>query len=334
MTTPCRAWWRNCTLHADAEIEAIDAMEDRIAPIGENTSRIRELISSLELCHHKADRWVHNIVEAIGAGATTKGLATRPPGQQHPAEIVWRNACDALSAWCSGSPSTSIDVPIGPVPAPRLLAGLGTRTPLKEWQVQRVIEKIRSVVEWMQAGDGPVSEYVWLLISADEYGLAYLDECPEPYKEHPDFWRATARTIIHDTECGEEADLSLALAIDMLWPCHWRFVENLRIVLDAIGGKLYPEKPYAACGRNIGLVPLRSRMAVVSTTLRAFCGSPESGEGVDGDLLALMGNPTEEKRWLAASLDKTIRLQLNPPADLRAVSLLSGPERIKEPSPA
>ena len=74
MTTSCRSWWRNCALEADSEILAIDRMEDGIVPIPENVSKIRELIASLELCHHKAERWVANIIEAIGAGGTSKGL--------------------------------------------------------------------------------------------------------------------------------------------------------------------------------------------------------------------------------------------------------------------
>ena len=39
---------------------------------------------------------------------------------------------------------------------------------------------------------------------------------------------------------------------------------------------------------------------------------------------------TEVKKWLAASLDKTIRLQLSPPAELRAMSALAGPEWINQ----
>ena len=78
MTAPGKTWWRNCALKADSEILAIDGMEDRIAPIATDASEIRGLISTLELCHHKADRWVTNIVEAIGAGKTGKGLGTRP----------------------------------------------------------------------------------------------------------------------------------------------------------------------------------------------------------------------------------------------------------------
>ncbi|MFC1890647.1 hypothetical protein ACFL4G_12915 [Thermodesulfobacteriota bacterium] len=330
MTTPCRSWWRNCALHSDAEIMAIDGMEDHIAPIGSNVSKIRELISSLELCHHKAERWVHNIIEAIGAGETQKGLGTRSPGQQHSAEKIWLNACAALSAWCAGCPSTKVDLPIDTVPASQLLACLGERSPLKEWQVQRVIEKIRSVIHWLRSRDDPAAQYEWIFLSAGEYECTYLNQCPEHYREHEDSWQTTARTTIHDTENGDEADLSLALAIDMLWPCHWRFVENLRIVLDAIGGKLHSEKPFAACGRNITLVPIRRRMEIVSNTLRVFYDEPVSDQEVDRDLLVLLGNPTEVKRWLAASLDKTIRLQLSPPAELRAMSALAGPEWIKQ----
>ncbi len=332
MTTSCRLWWRNCALYADSEIMAIDEMEDRIAPLGANVSKIRELISSLELCHHKADRWIYNIIEAIGSGETTKGLGTRSPGQRHPSETVWQNACAALSAWCAGCPSRKVDLPIDTIPAPQLLACLGERSPLKEWQVQRVIEKIRSAIDWPQSSDDPTAQYVWILLSGGEYESSYRSECPEHYKEHEDFWLRTARTIIHDTENGDEANLSLGVAIDMLMPCHWRFVENLRIVLEAIGGRLHPERPFAACGRNIALLPIRRRIETVSNTLKVFCDDLDSGQEVDRGLLALLGKPTEGKKWLAASLNKTIRLQMSPPAGLRAISALAGPEWIKEQS--
>jgi hypothetical protein len=211
-----------------------------------------------------------------------------------------------------------------------MLACLGDRSPLKEWQVQRVIEKIRSAIHWPQSQDDPTAQYVWILLSGGEYESVYLSQCPEHYKEHEDFWLATVRTIIHDTENGNEADLSLGLAIDMLWPCHWQFVENLQIILEAIGGKLNPEKPFAACGRNIILLSIRRRMEIVSNTLKVFCDEPESNKEVDKDLLVLLGKPTEVKKWLAASLDKTIRLQLSPPTKLRAMSALTGPDWISQ----
>ncbi len=330
MTTSLRPWWRNCALEADAEILAIDELEDHLAPNDPNITQIRELISSLELCHHKAERWVENIVEAIGTGETTKGLGTRSPGQLHPAEEVWQNACAALAAWCAGRPSAKADLSIGIVPASQLLACLGERSPLKEWQVQRVIEKIRSAIHWPQSYEDPTAHYVWLLLGGGEYECAYLNDCPEHYEQHEDFWLTTVRTMIHDTDNGQQAALSLGLAIDMLMPCHWRFVENLQIVLEAIGGKLEPDKPLAACGRNITLVPIRQRMEVVSNTLRVYCGGLAPRQELDEDLLALLGEPTDTKRWLGASLEKTIRLQLNPPDDLRAISSLAGPDWVRQ----
>ncbi len=332
MAASCRSWWRNCALKPDSEILAIDMMEDHIAAIAANISKIRELISSLELCHHKAERWVSNIIEAIGTGETKKGLGTRAPGQQHPVEETWQNACAALSAWVAGNPATYVNLTIGPVPARRILALLGERSALKEWQVQRVIERIRSAIHWPQSVDDPTAQYIWLLLSGGEYESSYRSQCPEHYKIHENFWLRTVRTIIHDTENGDGANLSLALAIDMLMPCHWRFVENLQIVLGAIGGALSPEEPFAACGRNITLLPIHRRMTVVSNTLKVFCGSPVSSQQIDIDknILMLLGEPTEVKKWLAASLAKTISLQLNPPAELRAMSALTGPDWIRQ----
>lgn len=330
MKTSLRPWWRNCAIAVDSEILDIDEMEDRILPVDPDVSRIRELISSLELCHHKAARWVDNIVEAIGAEKTQKGLNTRSDSRYHPIEIVWQDACAALSAWCAGCPSENVHLVIDTVPASELLACLGDRTFLKEWQVQRVIAKIQSTIRRPQSCDDSSARYVWILLSGGEYDSTYRNECPVRYKEHKDFWLKTIRTIIHDTENGNKAKISLGAAIDMLWPCHWRFVTNLQIVLEAIGGRLHQDKPFAACGRNISLLPIRRRMEIVSNTLKAFSFGPKINKEKDKKQLALLGEPTEGKRWLAASLDKTIRLQLDPPADLRTISALSVPDWLKK----
>ena len=326
MTTPLRPCWRNCAVEVDAEILAIDRMEDRLAPIPAEVKKIRALISALELCHHKAERWVGNIIKAIGTGTTNKGLGTRKLVRAHPAETVWQHACAALSSWVAGSPVASIDIAIGTVPAARLLSGLGERSSLKEWQVQRVIEKIRASIHWPRSLDDSSANYVWLVLSGDEYGLSYRARCPDRYKEHEGRWRQTIKTMIHDRVDGNETELSLALAIDMLWPCHWNFVANLQIVLDAIGGKLRPEKAFAACGRNLSPLPIGQRMMLIAQTLGHFCGQVDSALEIDTGVLAQLGPPTDEKRWLASSMAKTLRLQLNPPVELRAMSMLALPE--------
>jgi hypothetical protein len=270
---------------------------------------------------------VDNIIEAIGSGTTEKGLGKRSPGQLHPAEKIWQNACGALQAWCAGCPSTKIDLVIDTIPGSLLLAGLGKRSPLKEWQVQRVIDKIRNSIHFPQSSRDPSSEYEWILIDGGE--SFYHNDCPDRYKEHEEFWMETVKTIIRDTVNGQQAELSLGLAIDMLWPCHWAFVSNLQLVLEAIGGKLDPERPFSACGRNIDLVPNRMRMLNVADTLRVFCDKEADGE-VDNEILTLLGEPTEAKKWLAASLEKTIRLQIDPPTEIRETNALKAPDWIKE----
>lgn len=330
MAVPSSPRWCNCAVHTDPEIEKIDQLEENLSPVNPEILKIRDLISSLELCHHKADKWIYNIVNAIGQGKTQKGLGARSPEQYHSAELIWQEVCDLLSGWCDGETGSTSERTIGNISSSKILEMLGERTPLKEWQVQRVIDKTRSLINWPEPLNDPSRQYQWILLGAGDYDLAFHDRCPGVYKENEDFWYKTVRTIIHDKVDGENADISLGLAIDMLWPCHWRFITNLQIVLEAIGGKLYPEKPFAACGRNLGLLPDREHVEKISKTLARFNNDEQGNDEIDNQLLKMLGEPTEEKRWLVASLDKTIRLQLDPPDEMRALAKLDGPAWIKE----
>ena len=263
-----RSCWVNCALTADSEIEAIDEMEDALGEVPEGVRRVRALISSFELCHHDAAHRIDNLLDAIDALDTDKGFGMRPPGRVHPSEQVWRVAIARVEARAVSADS------------------------LGEWQLERVIEKIRSVLD-------PTESYTWLLLHDDG---GYRDTCPEVYLSDEEHWLATARTMLHDPE-----ELSLALAIDMLWPCHWRFEANLQIVLDAIDGELHPKAPFTACGRNIEMTPLRRRVEQTCARLRNI------------------GEPGSARRWLAASLEKTLRLQLSPPEDARSICALPSP---------
>jgi len=119
------------------------------------------------------------------------------------------------------------------------------------------------------------------------------------------------QTVVHDTVDGQDAEVTLASAIDSLEPCHWNFVGNLVIILKAIGGDLFPKKPFAVCARNIKLTPIRGRMKIVSNALRAFCEGEDMPKEIDTTaILRVLGARTPAKHWLAASLEKTIRLQL------------------------
>jgi len=269
MPVALRPCWANCALTTDPEIDAIDEMEDTLGEVPEGAKRVRALISTLELCHHDAAHRIDNILDAIDALDTDKGFGARPAGREHPAERAWREAMTRVEAHSAN-------------------AG-----PLRRWQLERVVEKIRSELD-------PTQPYTWLLLRDDG---SCRDMCPDVYLPGEEHWLATVKTMLHDPE-----ELSLALAIDMLWPCHWRFEENLQIVLDAIDGELRPKSPFTACGRNIEMTPLRE--PVEQTWARLQKG----------------GEPGTAERWLAASLDKTLRLQLSPPEDVRAVSALRTPD--------
>lgn len=264
-----RSSWVNCALTTDPEIEAIDRMEDTLGVVPEGARHVRALISTFELCHHDAAHRIDNILDAIDALDTDKGFGTRPVGRAHPAEQVWREAMARVDARAVNA------------------------DPLRRWQLERVVEKIRSVLD-------PTQTYTWLLLRDDG---TYRDTCPEAHLSDQEHWLETVKTMLHDPE-----ELSLALAIDMLWPCHWRFKENLQIVLDAIDGELRPKEPFTACGRNIEMTPLRERVERTCERLQK------------------LGRPGSVQQWLAASLDKTLRLQLSPPEDVRTISALRTPE--------
>ncbi len=307
---PCRECWANCGVEADEEMLGIDRLEDELSPLPENVTRIRKLISTLELCHHKAERWVSNIIEAIGEGDTTKGLGTRPAGELHPAERDWINACAALSAWCAGHPADSVEIKIGDRSASSLLSKLGSRSALKEWQVQRLIERIREFIGWPRSVHLSDSVYVFMEECGADWKPPRDADCPEYYREHEDFWKQTMQARIHDTVDDEVGDISLAVAIDLMFPCNWNFVDNLEIVLGAIGGELPSARPLAVCARNIRHAPIRERMRTVCRTLQASLRNRRPEKDVDDAILEMLGDITGPKKWLVASLDKTIRLQL------------------------
>jgi hypothetical protein len=307
-----RGWWNNCLVpDGDEEIAAIDALEDAIAPLDEDTKHIRGLIGRFEACHHKAARWAELIVEAIGSGRTTKGMGTRPPGKREPIEDVWQNCVAALSAWCAGCPAGKVGLDLGGIPASELVGGIGERTPLKEWQVQRVVEKVREYVAWPRAFSEPTSRYVGMQECGTDYESIQVEKCPERYREHSSFWDATMQTVIHDTVDGQPAEISLAAAIDHLQPCNWNFVRNLAIVLRAIGGDLSPREPLALHARNVKRAPIRKRMRTIAETLRAFCHDERKARGVDQSVTSALGDRTPVKQWLAASFERTLRLQLD-----------------------
>jgi hypothetical protein len=190
------------------------------------------------------------------------------------------------------------------------LSKLGPRSALKEWQVQRVVARIREFIGWPRSMHHDDSVHVFMEECGADWEPPRDAECPQYYREHEGFWKQTMQARIHDTVDDEAGDISLAVAIDLMFPCNWNFVNNLETVLDAIGGELQSARPLAVCARNIRHAPVRERMRTVCRTLQASLQNQRSENDVDGAVLKLLGDITGPQKWLVASLDKTIRLQL------------------------
>jgi hypothetical protein len=304
MRDKLRSCWQNCgalddkSLLEDGEIFGIDAAEDSIEPLDDNTVYIRGLITRFESCYHQADKEAEMIIQAIGSGQLPVEPNERPPQRKRQLQ----NAHDILSTWCLGTSAKCTDIDVGGIRADDLLSFIGEPTPLKIWQVQRMIDKLKQALD-------PSYCYHVMAFDVGEAGGPGAVRVDDYYKDQSDFFDQTTAAMINYTLDGEKSQMSLAMAIDLFRPCNWNFVGNLVIILKAIAGDLHPDKPFAPCSLNAKLTPLRNRLRIISNTLKAFCEGGEKRKDMDGDILALLGAKTDKKLWLAASLDKTIRLQ-------------------------
>jgi hypothetical protein len=297
-------YWQACGIEVDAEVLEIDRMEEAIAPLDEETIKIRQLITGFELCYHEADKEAEYIAQAIGAGHCPERSNERPPQRKKELE----NSRQILSSWCENPSVSGLELDVGGISADELLSSIGPPTPLKVWQVERIIDKIIEALDHSRP-------YHNMVLDLGDYGEPGANPVGEHYKDNQAFLQQTAETIIHDTVDGRKAKISLAMAIDMLEPCNWDFVGSVVTILKAIGGDLNPARPYACHQRNIELSPLRDRLRIISNTLGIFWKPGEKASEIENDVLASLGALTPVKRWLAASFDKTIRLQLEASSD-------------------
>ena len=314
MSDNIRPCWLNCygpddkSFLEDKELIAIDAMEDSIAPLDDKTIAIRQLITRFEACYHEADKEAEYIIKSIAAGDCLEQSKERPPERRKELE----NAQQILSQWCKNPAIKEIELDVGGVSANDLLSFIGKASPLKIWQVERVVDRISQSLD---------TNYTYhnLVLDLGDYGEPGAKSAGEHYKDNAAFLKQTRETIIHDTVDGHPSSVSLAYAIDLFMPCHWDFVGSLVIILKAIGGDFHPERPFACCARNIKLSPLCERLRAISNTLGAFWKVEKTNQDIDQDLLRSLGEATPVKQWLAASLDKTIRLHLSMPCGIELV---------------
>jgi hypothetical protein len=311
MRISLRPWWQNCfapddrNFLKDKELPAIDAMEDSIAPLDNQIVAIRQLITRFEACYHEADKEAEYIIKSIAAGRCLEQLQERPAERKKELQ----DCHDILSAWCEGAFDKVRNRDVGGIAAEELVSFIGEASPLRIWQVERIVDRVGEALD-------PSRPYHRLALDLGDYGEPGAKPAGQYYKDDLTFLEKTKKTIIHDTVDGRKSKVSLAMAIDLLMPCHWDFVGGLVIILKAIGGDLYPGEPCACCMRNIKLSPLCNRLKIISRTLGVFWKGDKMTKTADRDILVSLGKITPVKRWLAASLDKTIRLHLTLPFEI------------------
>jgi hypothetical protein len=141
-------WWNCCApddkyFLGDEELLAIDAMEDSIAPLDDPTTAVRRLITRFELCYNEADKEAEQIAEAIGAGVCPAESNERPPGRKKELEnchcVLWR--------WCENQSAEDMNIDVGGIPADELVSFIGQPSPLKIWQVQRIVERVGEALD-------------------------------------------------------------------------------------------------------------------------------------------------------------------------------------------
>jgi hypothetical protein len=305
-----RAHWVNCCLEPDGEIIEIDHMEDRLDPKErEQAQGIRRLITRFEVCHWNSDRWLERIVQAIGEGRVppTSGR----PRAQHPLAQMLICLQRVLACWVARATTPIPQCIILEKTGAEILHSLGTWTPFKAWVVQRLLDGLEHHLRVHRLL--PPSE----LPPARSYSGDLNLDSPNADPYFPDSldWLAEARSRKLKTrkEIGDKVqEHSLAMLISSPNPCnefYFRFLFALFEYLDDPENERILPSPF--CG-NVSLARHR-RYGQAINALRAYLGQPPEGSlPLDDTVLSQLGEPNPAKRWLAASLEKTLREQLPP----------------------
>jgi hypothetical protein len=305
-----RAHWVNCCLEPDGEIIAIDRIEDQLDPEErEQAPEIRRLITRFEVCHWNSDRWLERIVQAIGKERVppTSGR----PRTQHP--LVQMLICmrSVLARWVARVATPIPQCMVLDKTGAEVFHRLGTWTPFKAWVAQRLLDALEHHLHanaLLPASERPPTRSYPVDLDLDSPSA-------DPYFPDSLEWLAEARSRKLKTkkEIGDQVqEHSLATLISSPNACnefYFQFVFALFEYLDDADNERV--LPFPFCG-NISPDRHRQYYRAINA-FRAYLGqSPEGPLLLDDRVLSQLGEPNPTKRWLVASLEKTLRKQLPP----------------------
>ena len=282
--------WRNLGQFSDAEIVEINRIEKELGNIDENFTKIRELITRLEMCHHKSKRHVDLIIQAIGTEKPHRFPSKECYDTLSADQERWKAIGEILGAWLEKIPE---DEAIQKFPDYTddiydFYNRLGDHNELKNWQVEHLKKRVHGHVY-------EDVEYRYLS------GIAEADN---------DFLEQTSKQKVQMALIpGADTEFTLDAAIDNAVPCNWNFETNLRLILSTIGGKEDRSGVLAAHAANIEFNPLKIEMIPLVNALDEYVqNNPVSSS--NRQIFSTLGERNPVKSWLAASLSKTIKVQL------------------------
>ena len=305
-----RKHWINCCQQPDREVIDIDRMEDELT--AEERGRalpIRRLIARFETCHWNSDRWLERILQAIAEDQVppTSGR----PRTEHPLAQMLGCLRELLTHWVAQSTTPVPQCTILDRSSTEIVSSLGVWTPYKAGVLQRIIEGLER-----HMGSAGLLELPASSLTRFFPGGLTLDS-PEADQYFPDSLAllAQARSQVLKVKReidGQVQEHSLALLCGYLNPCnktYFLFLFALFEVLDDPDEERVLPAPF--CG-NISLSRHRRYYGMINA-LRQYLGKPlEVALPEDKTIPVRLGAPTGVKRWLAASLEKTLREQMPP----------------------
>jgi hypothetical protein len=306
-----RKHWVNCCGRPDEETAEIDRMEDALSPEERQRAQpIRYSIARFETCHWNSNRWLERIIQGIAEERLppTSGR----PRTQHPLAQMLLCLRERLTHWVAQSTTAIPQCAILDRSSVEVHRSLGARTPLKIWVVQRVIEGLERHMRSARLLDQPEPPRTPI------YPGGLTLDSPEADQYFPDSLdllnEARSRKLKVKNEIDDQtSEHSLALLCEFLNPCskfYFLFLFALFEYLDDPDEERILPAPF--CG-NISHSQHRKYYRAINA-LRQYLGKPPEGSlSADSAVLEQLGSQTQVKRWLAASLEKTLREQ-TPPA--------------------
>jgi len=300
-----RKHWINVTDEPDASILEIDRLEDALK--FQNTEErekiyvIRQAITGFEFCHHKALHRLYMLIRSIGRLEYHNKKSSKEEKINNDDVKQWMNAYKILEAWINNDMHSVQNISFFEMTALDLVSHLGVHSPLKEWQVNRLLEKMF---------------YEFLNFDEHEGEYRYFEGGEQKFQENNEeleFYRQTVNVKLDDLSNDLLGAMNLGKLIDLQFLCNWNYKLNLLSILQVINGRIDSSKNIVICSLLFDKHPDFNEFLCVKKSLRAYWDedyrntlSLQNCGTVDSIIRQELGVKNSIKIWLVRSLEKTL----------------------------